>query len=44
MKNFLVILVILCVLYWYFNIRGKTRCITVVPECNDIECVRPNRI
>lgn len=44
MKKILVILVILCVLHWYFNIRGKTRCITIVPECSDIDCIKSNKM
>jgi len=44
MKDFLVIIVILYILHWYFNIRGKTRCITIVPECNDIDCIKSNKM
>lgn len=44
MKDFIVILVILSVIHWYFNIRGKTRCITVVPECNGIDCIKANKV
>ena len=41
-KYFLAILVLLVILYWYFNIRGKTRCITILQECTDIDCIKSN--
>ena len=44
MKDYLIILIILCMLYWYFNIRGKTKCITIVPECNSIDCIKENKV
>ncbi len=44
MKDFLIVILILLVFHWYFNIRGKTKCITVVPECNDIDCIKSNKV
>lgn len=43
MKDILIILVLLAVIYWYFNIRGKSKCITVVPEYSDIDYVESNK-
>ena len=43
MKDILVIIVLLFVIHWYFNIRGKSRCITIVPECTNIDCVKSNK-
>jgi len=43
MKDFLMIFVLLVVIYWYFNIRGKSKCITIVPEYTDIDYVESNK-
>lgn len=43
MKDILVIIILLLGIYWYFNIRGKSRCITIVPECSDIQCIKSNK-
>ncbi len=43
MKDILIILVLLAVIYWYFNIRGKSKCITIVPEYNNIDYVESNK-
>ena len=33
------ILVILVILYWYFNIRGLSKCIILRSTCDDISCI-----
>ncbi len=43
MKDILIILVLLAVIYWYFNIRGKSKCITIVPEYTEIDYVESNK-
>jgi len=43
MKDFLVIIFLLIAIYWYFNVRGKSRCVTIVPECTDVDCVKSNK-
>lgn len=44
MKDFLILLLILAILYWYFNIRGKSKCLIIVPECDGIDCVKENKV
>ena len=39
-KDLIYGLVILAVLYWYFNIRGLKKCITLNPKCDGVKCVR----
>jgi hypothetical protein len=39
MKDFLIQIVLLVILYWYFNIRGKTKCVTIVPEFNNVDYI-----
>ncbi len=43
MKDILIILVLLAVIYWYFNIRGKSKCITIIPEYSGIDYVESNK-
>jgi hypothetical protein len=38
MKEILFTLILLIILYWYFNIRGKNKCVIVLEECDDIKC------
>jgi hypothetical protein len=38
MENIFII-VILVILYWYFNVRGLSKCIIINPHCDDIRCV-----
>ena len=40
MKDIVIVLIILGICHWYFNIRNKLRCITLVPECNDVDCIK----
>ena len=44
MKEFIVILIILFIIHWYFNIRGKYRCITIIPECDGVDCIKSNKV
>ncbi len=43
MKDILIIFVLLVLIYWYFNVRGKSKCITVVSEYSDIDYVESNK-
>jgi len=38
MEN-IIILVILIMLYWYFNINSLSKCIIINTHCDDIRCV-----
>jgi hypothetical protein len=29
--------------YWYFNIRGKTKCVVITKNCSGAECVLKNK-
>jgi len=42
MQNLIVILILLAVLYWYFNVRGKTRCIPIISEKENINYIKEN--
>lgn len=33
-------IIIIGVLFWYFNIRGITKCITYNPNCLEIKCIK----
>lgn len=33
-------LLVISALFWYFNIRGSTKCITYNPECSGVNCVK----
>jgi hypothetical protein len=38
MKEILLTILFLGILYWYFNIRGLRKCVIILEECNDIKC------
>ncbi len=42
MKDFLFVILLLGIFYWYFNIRGKTKCVMIIKECDGIDYVEEN--
>lgn len=36
MRHIIITFILLIILYWYFNIRGLKKCITIQQECNKI--------
>jgi len=43
MKEMIMVIILLGVLHWYFNIRGKTRCIPITPECDGVNCIKQEK-
>ncbi len=42
MKDFLFVILLLGIFYWYFNIRGKTKCVMIIKECDGVDYVEEN--
>jgi hypothetical protein len=40
LQDLFLAILLLCVLYWYFNIRGLRKCITYNPMCDGIKCIK----
>ena len=32
--------IIIGICFWYFNIRGLTKCITYNPNCDGVKCIK----
>jgi len=39
MEDIIIVFIIIAVLFWYFNIKNKNKCVVINDECDDIECV-----
>lgn len=39
-QDIILAIVIIGVLYWYFNVRGMTKCITFNANCDGVKCVK----
>lgn len=41
-QDLILAIIIIGALFWYFNIRGITKCITYNPTCSGVKCVKQN--
>ncbi len=32
--------IIIGAIFWYFNIRGMSKCITYNPKCTEVRCIK----
>jgi hypothetical protein len=39
-QDILLGIIIICLLYWYFNVRGITKCIIYNKDYDNIKCIR----
>jgi hypothetical protein len=41
-QDLILAIIIISILFWYFNIRGITKCITYNPKCLEVKCLKQN--
>lgn len=41
-QDLILAIILIGVLFWYFNIRGLTKCITYNAKCKGVKCIKQN--